>query len=105
MAVNRSEHAVKNPFNPWSKLLFLILFAVLFNIVGMVVFVITVVQFLLVVLNGGVNQRLQVLGKSLSAYIGQIVCFLTFVSDDKPFPFREWLNGNNEKTRASLKSP
>ena len=37
------------------------------------------------------NKQIQALGKSIASYLYQILCYLTYNSDDRPFPFElEW---------------
>ncbi len=80
----------KSAENPWKRLLFIILFAIILNIVKFVVCVLVVVQFLTKLFTGGVNKQLQLLGAALGAYARQIIEFLTYYSDDRPYPFRSW---------------
>lgn len=78
------------PDNPWQRLLYLILFAIIFNLTELLVFIVLIVQFISKLATGKVNQRLSLLGRSLGVYTRQIVEFLTYYSDEKPYPFQSW---------------
>ena len=49
-----------------------------------------IVQFALVLIFGRDNENLRNLGQGLGKWVYQAIMFLTFNSDDKPFPFDEW---------------
>ncbi len=91
----------KSAESPWKRLLFIILFAIIFNLVEFVVFVVVVIQFLAKLLTGGVNKQLQLLGPTLGAYARQIIEFLTYYSDDRPYPFRSWPSGTHTSNTTS----
>ena len=97
----------KSSENPWKRLLFIILFAIILNIVEFVVCVVVVVQFLAKLLTGGVNKQLQLLGPVLGAYARQIIEFLTYYSDDMPYPFQSWPNGaqTGDTSRSAGEDP
>ena len=74
----------------WLRLLVMLLFAVIFNVAELVVAVVVIVQFLFKLLTGQANARLRDLGHRLAVYLRQIIEFLTYHSEDKPYPFGEW---------------
>jgi len=74
----------------WSRLPYMILFAILFNISEFVIYVIMIIQFVLKLMTGEGNDRLFVLGKNIARYVTKLVEYLTFVSDEKPYPFSSW---------------
>ena len=49
-------------------------------------------QFLTLLLTGSDNKNLRNFGQSLASWIFQIMQFLTFNSNSKPFPFDDWPN-------------
>ena len=79
--------------NTWMRVVYMILFAVIFNIVEFVIAVVAVVQFLSTLFTGKVNQQLQALGHGVGAYVNEITRFLTYHTDDKPYPFAPWPKG------------
>lgn len=78
----------------WMRLLFMVLFLVLYGISRLVVTAVIVIQFLHVLFTGEPNQPLLRFGQSLATYTYQIVAYLTFVTDVRPFPFDvDWPSG------------
>jgi hypothetical protein len=39
---------------------------------------------------GGSNERLRGVGRSIGRYLGQIAAFVSFATEDVPFPFSDW---------------
>lgn len=79
--------------NIWIRLIFMLLLGLAFQVCGTVLCFATVIQFAMTLLDGVPNARLVSFGRSLGNYLRQIVNFLTFASEDMPFPFREWPAG------------
>ena len=70
--------------------LFMLLFAVIYGIAELLLFVTAVFQFGSVLLTGHPNDRMRSFGESLGRLFYQIVRFLTFNTDERPFPFSDW---------------
>ncbi len=70
------------------------LYLILFYFVGYVVWVLTVVisifQFFYELIMNSPNKNLLDFGKNLNAYMYQIVRFMSFNTEDKPYPFSPW---------------
>jgi hypothetical protein len=75
--------------NLWLRGLFMILMAIAFQISGMLLAVAAIVQFVLA-LSDAPNARLIAFGHSLGLYLSQIASFVSFASEDVPFPFSAW---------------
>jgi hypothetical protein len=78
----------------WTRLLYMLLFALIANIVEMMVLVTMIVQCIMQVSTGSANQRLQMMGRSLGAYVQAIIVFLTYATDTTPYPFNPWSYGS-----------
>lgn len=76
--------------NIWLRGLFMLLMLLVLHVGGTVLLIVAVIQFAIVLLNGAPNERLVVLGRNLGSYFRQIVLFLTFATEEVPFPFSEW---------------
>jgi hypothetical protein len=76
--------------NTWIRLAYMVLFALLLMAARLLVSIVVVVQFALVLVFGRDNENLRNLGQGLGKWVYQAIMFLTFNSDDKPFPFDEW---------------
>jgi hypothetical protein len=74
----------------WLKGFFLLVFIVIAEVSKWVAFCLVVFQFIHVLLTRKPNKHLQDFGASLSQYIYQMMQYLTFNSEAKPFPFAEW---------------
>jgi len=77
----------------WKRLLFMILFVALWSISRIVVLAVVVLQFFWVLLSGQTNARLTAFGLSLATYSYQIIMYLTYNTEEQPFPFSDWPAG------------
>jgi hypothetical protein len=73
----------------WLRLLFMIVFVFLYGVSRFVIGAVVVLQFLWVLFTGETNERLKSLGQSLATYTYQIIRYLTYNTDSRPFPFDE----------------
>jgi hypothetical protein len=78
----------------WTRALYMLLMALILELCGTLLFALIVVQFLLVMFTDAPNVRLAMFSRSLGQYVKQIVWFLTFGSEDAPFPFMDWPSGD-----------
>ena len=77
----------------WLRALFMLLFVVIYSIAEIVIAAVVLFQVFSVLFTGGTNERLLILGQNLSTYVYQIMLFLTFNSDEHPYPFGDWPDG------------
>ncbi len=89
----------------WMRVVYMILFAVIFYIVALVIALVAVVQFLSRLFTGKVNQQLQALGQGVGVYVNEITVFLTYHTDDKPYPFAPWPKGSAGAGKAARAKP
>jgi len=71
----------------WLRLFFMVILAILYALSRLVIAAVVVIQFFYVLLQGEKNDSLLALGHSLAIYSYEIVDYLTFNRDVKPFPF------------------
>lgn len=83
-----------NRHNIWVRGLFMLLMGCAYQLSGTLLFIIAIFQFVTTLLTSTPNARLLSFGRSLGLYIRQIVHFLTFSSEDIPFPFNDWPSGD-----------
>lgn len=76
--------------NTWGRALFMILFGIIYSVAEVVLWAVVVIQFLFVLFSGEKNERLLRFGKELSAFLYQVFLYLTFNTEEKPFPFADW---------------
>ena len=74
----------------WLRFVFMVLFAIILGVVGYVMTALVVLQFIWGLITGEGNDKLRDFGSSLSQYIYQTLRFLTYNTEDKPFPFADW---------------
>jgi hypothetical protein len=77
----------------WKRLLFMILFLALWSISRIVVLAVVILQFFWMLLSGQTNARLTAFGLSLATYSYQIITYLTYNTEEQPFPFADWPPG------------
>jgi hypothetical protein len=86
----------------WVRGLYMLLFAVIYSVTEFVLGLIVVFQFIHVLFSRDTNDRLLDFSSDLSVYIYQILQFLTFNSEAKPFPFAVWPNGPEDLESLDL---
>lgn len=74
----------------WVRFLLMILMGMAFHLAATLLGVLALVQFVLALVAGGPNERLQQLGRGLGRYFRQLTDFLSFASEEAPFPFSDW---------------
>ena len=98
------EDIVDNLRQPsaWIRVVFMLAFAVfLYLIIAPVILVLMVVQALFAVITGAENENLRFLGSALTVYVSQILEFVTYNSEIKPFPFSDFPGaGEQPETQA-----
>jgi hypothetical protein len=72
----------------------MLLMALILHVAGTVLFIIALIQFVIMLVSDAPNARLVTFGRSLARYVQQIVCFMTFATEDIPFPFNDWPAGD-----------
>ena len=70
--------------------LFMVFMGLVFHLTGTLLFIVAVIQFAFALISDAPNARLASFGRSLGLYLQQNVNFLTFVTEEKPFPFSDW---------------
>ena len=102
--VSDSDDSVGSPIEEnvksratWLRLVFMVVFYVLGSVASFVVFVVIVLGFLWRLFTGETNQQLRRAGQSIASYIYQIIRYLTFNSDEKPYPFdADWPSADTD---------
>jgi hypothetical protein len=79
------QPAAKMPF-PVVRLLYSLGFAVLAWLAFWMLFVLSMVQFVVILITGRVNEELKTFNLNLLQYLWELFAFIIFVRDDQPFP-------------------
>jgi len=71
----------------WLRLFFMLVVVLLYGISRIVTGAVVVLQFFWILFTGDTNIKLRGLGQALATYTYQIILYLTFNSEQRPFPF------------------
>lgn len=85
----------------WLRLFFMLVVILLYGVSRVVLGAVVLVQFFFVLFTGQGNAGLRQLGQSLATYTYQIIRYLTFNADERPFPFDlDWPSGSPDDDGA-----
>ncbi len=87
--MNTETKHLKNT-STWKRILFMIVFAIAYNVAEVVLIVVVIVQLGFKLITGNTNDQLVNFGNQLSQYVFAIFKYLTFNTEERPFPFAEW---------------
>lgn len=73
--------------NLWIRALFMIMFGVIAYVAVLVLFLLSLIQLIVYLINRAPNHDLRQISRELVGYISVVLGYLTFVTDEKPFPF------------------
>lgn len=80
---------IKNSHS-WLRLLYILLFALIFSLAELLLWSIVVLQFGFQLFTSQPNARLLEFSRGFNAYLWQIVQFVSYRSEEKPYPFNDW---------------
>jgi len=81
----------------WIRLAFMAISALLLSVTSLVGSIVVVLGFFWVLFTGEVNRQIQQVGQSIAAYVYELIRYLTFNTDEKPFPMGgDWPSGDSE---------
>jgi len=81
----------------WLRLVSMIVLAIAFNVAEIVIIAVVVFQFLAALFTRQPNTQFTRFGRNLARYLQQIINFLTFATEEKPFPFSPWPDEPHEE--------
>ena len=84
--INGIINRIKNS-NSWLRILLMFGYLVVLYVIALLAVVIMVAQTLFVFASGAPNSNLVIFGEALAEYIKQIIDFLFYKDNIKPFPF------------------
>jgi nitrogen fixation-related uncharacterized protein len=74
----------------WLRLIYMILFVLVLQVAAVVMGALIALQFLWALITGQDNDHLRRFGHSFSTFIFEVLQFLTYNTERKPFPFSAW---------------
>ena len=89
----------------WIRLVYMIVMGIAYGVAEIVAFAVVVFQFLASLFTGKHNERLARFGRNLGRYFQQITLFMTFATEEKPFPFGQWPDEPHELSQSGEESP
>ena len=87
----------------WTRGLFIIIFAVIFYFLFALIWLVVIFQFIMKLITNELNQQLLDFCDSLIKYVSQILLYITFKSEERPFPFSPWPKTEPEKKTVTKK--
>lgn len=80
---------IKN-VDTWMRGLFIVIFGIIFYVLFWIIWLLVIFQFVTKVVTGGLNKHLENFSGGLTDYALQILQYVTFQSEQRPFPFSPW---------------
>lgn len=74
----------------WKRIIFMLIYAVIDSMVKLLLWLVVLLQVGSVLITGTTNPNILGFGRSLSTYHYHILLFLTFNTEQLPFPFSDW---------------
>ena len=76
----------------WIRAGFILIFAIIYGISKIVIWSVVIFQLFSLLITRQTNSQLRSFSQSLSVFVYQLLQYVMFNSDEKPFPFSEWPN-------------
>ena len=74
----------------WARLIPMIVLLICFGLAEAALYIIALIQFIWTLVNEHPNEQLTDFGAALSEWIAQDAKYLTYVTEEKPFPWAKW---------------
>jgi hypothetical protein len=84
------ESSVIDPGNFFVRLFFMAVYFLILSVVRFILWGVLLVQILYHLFGGGVSPGAQRIGQAVSEYVYRIWLFLTYNTNERPFPFANW---------------
>ncbi len=88
MSSNSNISPAGNPI--WARIISMLVLGIAYAVAETVLVALVIGQVLFSIFGKQHNAPLKIVGKQVSDYIYQILVFLTFNSEYRPFPYRHW---------------
>jgi len=80
--------------NIWVRGAYILLFGFIYSAAEVVMIAVVVLQFLFLLFTQEKNEKVLLFGAELSAFLYHVFRYLTFNTDERPFPFADWPKNN-----------
>jgi len=88
----------------WLRGLFILIYGVIFYFLFALIWLVVIFQFIMKLITTELNEQLLNFSDSLNQYVSQILLYITFKSEERPFPFSPWPASNEKKAITKKKS-
>ena len=86
----------------WTRGLFILIYGVIFYFLFFLIWLVVIFQFLMKLITTELNEQLLDFSDSLTKYVSQILLYITFKSEERPFPFSQWPSDDDVMNSNSL---
>lgn len=86
----------------WIRGLFIVIFGIIFYFLYIIIGLLVIFQFFHKLLAGELNNNVYGFSASMTRYVEQILQYITFHSEDRPFPFSPWPVAGEVETVSEL---
>ncbi len=102
---HRIEESLKSK-SSWMRVFYILVMLILYGVSRIVLGVVILFQICSVLFTGSTHKRLLDLGRSLAAYTYEIVMYVSYNSDVRPFPFdADWPSAAANDRDAATDNP
>ena len=91
--------------NNWVRLVYMLIYGVALHIAGIIMWLLCTVQFIITMIFGQDNENLRKMAATITEYIHQALHFVSYNSDDKPFPFAKEGPANKDTSAEKPATP
>jgi hypothetical protein len=74
----------------WTRGLFIVIYGIIFYFLFALIWLVVIFQFIMKLITSELNEQLLGFSNSLTQYVSQILLYITFRSEERPFPFSPW---------------
>ncbi|MCK4842864.1 MAG: DUF4389 domain-containing protein [Methylococcales bacterium] len=74
----------------WKRIFFILAFFIIVSLVRILLWAVILLQIASALFTGSANKNILTFGQTLSVYLYHILLFLTYNTEDLPFPFSDW---------------
>ena len=85
----------------WTRGLFILIYGVIFYFLFFLIWLVVIFQFVMKLITSELNNQLLDFSDSLTKYVSQILLYITFKSEERPFPFSPWPKGDETSSSDS----
>ena len=100
-STNNSNTGNSNNNGLWIRVVYMILFLMVFSISETIVILTTVVAFVFRLFGKPIPAGVMFIGRTFARFIQQVILFLTFNTEQRPFPFSPWPDDSQQLEHSS----